>query len=373
MMEEAPAARRGYRWSSLVAPCAGALARGASWAVRRPRVEGWDVEHWPVVADGRHNLTTDLTEWRGLLYLVHSSSAWHIGADSSVRIWRSVDGFVWEESARLRFPGADIRDPKFAVIGGRLFLYVLRNEGVLAEPSGTAVTSSDDGASWSELKDCEPRGWLFWRPKTRDGRTWYVGAYWKDHGESRLLRSRDGEHWDEVSRIHRGDFNDETDLEFLPDGTAVATARLEVSGSALGHRDGCTLIARAKPPYDAWESRRCRVTRLDGPNLFAHGGEIFALGRRHVAHHRRWHHPGSVLGRKRTALFHVRPDGLRHLTDLPSCGDTGYPGAVKRGADLLISYYTSPLGRDVRWLPGMFLPSEIRMARLPLSAFERGY
>ena len=41
---------------------------------------------------------------------------------------------------------------------------------------------------------------MFWRPKTRDGRTWYVAAYWYEHGESILLRSTDGRAWTR----HRG-------------------------------------------------------------------------------------------------------------------------------------------------------------------------
>ncbi|MGH7288862.1 MAG: hypothetical protein ACREI8_12675, partial [Myxococcota bacterium] len=47
----------------------------------------------------------------------------------------------------------------------------------------------------------------------------------------------------------------------------------------LGHYDGHTGIAVAAPPYTEWTTTRRRVTRLDGPNLFALDGQIFAVAR----------------------------------------------------------------------------------------------
>ena len=79
---------------------------------------------------------------------------------------------------------------------------------------------------------------------------------------------------------------------------------------------------------------------------------------------------GSVLSRKRTALFRVDDDRLTWLSDLPSAGDTSCAGTVIRGDFLYVSYYTSDIRRDVPWLLGMVLPSDIRIARIPLAALE---
>ena len=166
--------------------------------------------------------------------------------------------------------------------------------------------------------------------------------------------------------IHEGDHNDETDIEFLEDGRILATARLEGSGSLFGHKDCSTLIAVASKPYQHWEYQRSFVTRLDGPHLFSHGGVLFALGRHHHDQGGFLRERGSCLGLKRTALYRVEPSGLTHLSDLPSNGDTGYPGAVVRGEDLYISYYTNAITEEHRWISGMFLPSEIRMAKCPV-------
>ncbi len=325
------------------------------------------LETWVAVNDGTHNSNTDLIFWKDAFYLVHATSPWHFASDKSrLRVLRSADGRAWEPLAELDVFGQDVRDPKFAAIGDRLFLYVLKNTALTAEPYGTAVASSDDGREWSPLQDVEPQGWLFWRPKTRDGHTWYVPAYWHEHGRAVLLKSTDGIRWEEVSTIYSGDRTDETAVEFMPDGSLLATARLEVSDSIFGHRDAGTLVALASPPYVEWRYARSNVTRLDGPSLFSYRGQVFAVGRAHVGPRGPLTRIGCVFGRKRTALYLVTPDGLVHLSDLPSAGDTSYAGTVIRGDDLYVSYYTSRTDRDWPWILGMLLPSEIRMARVPL-------
>src|SRR5512134_984593 len=165
------------------------------------------IEHWDAVADGLHNSNTDLILWQGDFLLVHDARPYHFGSpDARLVLRRSHDGRAWQELARFQVPGKDIRDPKLAVIGGRLHLFALPNSGKMATPEGTVLATSDDGVRWSDFEPVGPEGWLFWRPKSPDGgATWYVPAYWKDHGESVLLRSTDGRRWERLSTIHRGD------------------------------------------------------------------------------------------------------------------------------------------------------------------------
>jgi hypothetical protein len=264
----------------------------------------------------------------------------------------------------------DIRDPKLAVIAGRLFLYALPNDSLQATPEHTVyATSSDGGRSWSDFQPLANEGWLFWRPKTRDGRVWYVPAYWHEHGASILLRSSDGVSWSQVAQLYQGEANDETAIEFLPDGRMLATARLEVAAdSVLGHPDASTLLMTAAPPYTQWTRARSRVTRLDGPVLFRHAGRVFAVARFQPSRRGPFSHPASTLARKRTSLFRLEPERMVWLSDLPSAGDTAYAGAVLRNGALWVEWYTSRVDRDWPWLLGMFLPSEIRMGRIPLEA-----
>lgn len=326
-------------------------------------------EVWPAVADGKHNSNTDLIFWRGAFYLVHQTSRYHMGHPGSrLLLWRSTDARRWERVAEFKAPAGEYRDPKFAAIGKRLLIYALPNLDWTAEPYTTVCAWSEDGARWTTPAEIEPKGWLFWRPKSRDGSVWYVTAYWHEHGRSVLLRSPDGIGWQTVSEIYRGEKNDETDFEFLPDGRIVATCRLEGTGSTFGDRAGCTAIAVAAPPYESWSVTKSRLTRLDGPCLFRHEGRVYGVGRRQASFAPLVAGQGSLYARKRTSLFSVGESELRWLTDLPSAGDTAYAGVAVRGDDLYVSYYTSRPDRDYPWVLGMVRRSDILMARVSLSA-----
>jgi len=350
------------------------VALAGAYALLRPNqpqlAPALEIESWDVVADGEHNSNTDMIFWRGHFWLIHAASPYHMGTTKShLVIRRSSDARAWETVASLRVPGKDIRDPKFAPIGGRLFLYALTNEGFFATPEGTVVSISQDGTAWSEFRPVGPEGWLFWRPKSPDGRTWYVPAYWWDHGKSVLLRSLDGLEWERVSTIYEGEGNDETAIEFLPNGRLLATARLEVTpDNVLGNQDASTLLAVAAPPFQRWTYQKSRVTRLDGPVLFSHAGRVFAVARHQPGGRGPLMRLGGALSRKRTALYQVTPQSLSYLSDLPSAGDTTYAGVVLRDGFAYVDYYTSAIERDYPWLLGMFLPTDIRMARIPLEA-----
>lgn len=350
------------------------LAALIAWWYTRPnqaRVHpGFGIQSWPVVADGVHNSNTDMIHWRGEFWLVHAASPWHLGSQQCrLRLWRSADARTFRPVAELRMPGEDIRDPKFAEIGGRLFLYALPNKGRRALPYTTVYSVSDDGETWPPFTAIEQPGWLFWRPKTRDRATWYVPAYWHHHGRSRLFSSWDGINWSVVSDLHEGEANDETDFEFLPDGRMLVTARLEgQADSPLGSPDASTLLAVSMPPYQNWKKTRSKVTRLDGPALFSYQGAVLAVARYQPGARTVLTQLGGALSRKRTSIFLVEEDRLVHLTDLPSAGDTSYAGVVVREGFLYASYYTSDMTRDYAWLLGMFLPTEIRMARVDLTA-----
>jgi len=354
-------------------PLLGFSALVVYWTLRRNEAQvsaSIVMDAWDIVADGKHNSNTDLVYWKGAFYLVHAAAPYHLGSpDCKLVVRRSEDGHSWEQLSALQVAPDDIRDPKFAIIEDRLFLYALKNISWNPEPYTTVFTTSQDGVHWEPFQEIEPQGWLFWKPKTSDGLTYYVPAYWWEHGRSVLFSSTDGIHWRQLSEIYTGDRNDETDIEFLPDGRLIATARLEFSDSILGHPQGSTLIATSKPPYHAWQVQtKSRVTRLDGPSLFQHRERVYAVGRYQPVVGGPFSQMGSVFTRKRTSLFKVCEEGLVRLSDLPSAGDTAYSGAVVLGDELFVSYYTSDVRKDYVWVAGMLSPSNIRMARVSLDA-----
>jgi len=187
----------------------------------------------------------------------------------------------------------------------------------------------------------------------------------------------DGIQWEIVSTINEGERNDETEIEFLPDGRLLATARLEYDESwldgALGDKRGATLITVSEPPYTAWnELTQSLVTRLDGSYLFTYKDRVYAVGRYQpdLGKSGPLTSQGSGLARKRTSLFEVREDGLAYITDLPSNGDTSYAGLIMDGEYAYVSYYTSPLNHDYGWIMGMFSQTSVRMAKIDLAAME---
>jgi hypothetical protein len=182
------------------------------------------LETWDIARDGTHNSNTDMIEWNGQFYIAYVSSPFHFGNDKSVmKVERSSDkGRTWEEVERYNPPGEDIRDPKFAVFGNRLFLYALKNTNFIAEPYLSVYAYSENGSNWTDFQTVPNLdGWLFWRPKTQDGKTFYNTAYWWEHGKSILLKSTDGIQWETISTVHEGGRNDETEIEFLPDGRLI--------------------------------------------------------------------------------------------------------------------------------------------------------
>jgi len=347
---------------------AGTLVPGQKQSVDRDVV----VERWKAVSDGAHNSNTDLTYWNGNFYLCHQASPFHLGTSRSrMRLWRSPDAHRWDLVREFKPDQWEYRDPTFGQIGDRLFIYFLPNRDRNPEPFTTAFTWTLDGNEWAPVRDVANDGWLFWRPKTLDNKTWYVTAYWHEHGRSQLLKSSDGIDWETVSYIWEGERNDETDCECMADGRIISTARLEGAGTWRGDASGSTLISVAEPPYKTWSHVKSHVTRLDGPCLFAYNGRVYAVGRYQASFFPRYVEQGGLFAKKRTSLFEVQPEKLTHLTDLPSAGDTSYAGIAIRGDDMYVSYYTSSPKVDPVWVNGMFAPSDIRMARVNLPAMER--
>lgn len=328
------------------------------------------LEDWDAVSDGLHNSNTDLIDYKGELYLIHQASPFHLGTDKARLIVRKStdDGRTWQQTAEIDGGDLDIRDPKFLVIGEKLFLYVLMNVELNPEPFTTLFTWSDNGSDWEALEETGHPEWLFWRARERDG-IYYVPAYWYLHNKSILLTSGDGVNWERRSPIYEGGRNDETAIAFLASGEIISTARLEYSDSVFGHKDGSTLISRSLPPYETFDVlAEDQSNRLDGPRLFVWDDRVFAVGRYQPGETFLWQNMGSAFTRKRTSLFEVTRTGLKHLSDLPSTGDTSYAGLVFRGDEALICYYTSNVKRDFIWFTGLLSPSPIRMARIDLGA-----
>jgi len=365
------------------------------WDLRTPPSFETDpvlkLSHWTAVSSDnmntRHNSNTDLTFFRGNYYLIHAQTKWHLeDRNGRLLVHRSRDAKKWTKVAEITVPDIDVRDPKFAVIKNRLFVYFLPNLHFDPFPETTYWTVSEDGEIWkvpSELKTVTVLGkgrtgrqvkvtgggWKLWRPKTPDRKTWYVAATGKKsqypHWITVLLKSTDGLQWEEVSELYTTFRTDEPAIEFMRDKGIIATLRcggMGTKGYEFGNPTANTVIASSAPPYKDWSYSHSFITRLDGETLFRVGNRIFAAGRSHLGPR---FDMGNHLARKRTSLYEVKRDRLIHLFDLPSNGDTGYTGVVQKRGSVYVSYYTCPVKKDYPWIIGIcfYSKTDVRMAR----------
>lgn len=326
------------------------------------------MQTWTVINDGRHNAFTDLIYWHDAFWLIYVAAPSHFGsARSRLVLLRSTDAVHWTEMARFSGNGQDIRDPKLAVIKGQLWVYALLNRRFDPQPDRTVCAHSADGRTWTAFEDVTSSGWLLGKPQSPDGVTWYAPAHHLTQGIAQILISADGLQWTTHATIYDHDGVDETALVFTSDQTLVTVSRLESNPTVFGSPTGGTLVSRARPPYQKWDTQfKSTLTRLDSPALFVHN-RVYAVGRFQPQVGGRFHQHGSILSRKRTAVFAVDDQALIHLLDLPSNGDTAYAGVVIRDGAAFVSYYTNALQHDVPWLLGMVRPTQIQLARLPLA------
>ncbi|MHA1253190.1 MAG: hypothetical protein ACTSRP_24625 [Candidatus Helarchaeota archaeon] len=328
-----------------------------------------DYEISEVNSDAIHNAFTDMIYFKGYFYLTFRSASKHVPTDDSiVKILKSKDAKDWENVKEFKMDGKDIRDPKFGIIKGKLFIYLIIRE-ITSETKGEIATTyysySEDGKSWCSIKEIEPKGMRFWRPKTFDNKSWFCPIF--TSGQVNLYNSSDGINWEKISIIYDEPEADETDFIFKRGGSIIAITRLQKLG-IFGDSESRTLISTSKSPYKEWDHKVDSLSRLDGPCLFNISGRIFAVARFQPEEDGLFQNSGSSFSKKRTAIYYIKDDNIIYLSDLPSCGDTSYPGAVVRGQYLYISYYTSDIARDYPWFLGQISSAKVYIAKIKIDS-----
>lgn len=314
-----------------------------------------------IVNDGSHNAFTDLCRFRDRLWLTFRScpDGHMISRTSRIVVLASDDeGETWEREFDFNAPERDVRDPHFLVFRDTLFVYtgawlvegrydINRNLGYCAWTT--------DGVSWHGPRHLEGTyGHYIWRAAAFEGRAYLCGrrkrgfAQTADHGdgvqitESAMLESEDGFIW-RFRALFREEYGNETAFLFETDGSVLAIAR-GGSGSAAQ-------VCRSHPPYTDW-SRTDLNRNVKGP-LLARWGDRDLVGGRN-------YRPDKSAV---TTVYWLVDDELEELAELPSGGDTSYPGFVQLSAtEGLLSYYSSHEGSGTT-----LAPSAIYLARLRLT------
>lgn len=285
-----------------------------------------------------HCAFTSIAEFKGRYYISFREYDSHIfnsegEAQGRIRIISSKNGKKWESVALISKEGYDLRDPKLSVtpdnrlmitVGGSIY----RNKELVGcEPH---VIFSSDGKSYSEpqplvldSKTKSTHDWL-WRVTWHDGVAYGV-SYSKKEGdkwELYLYKGTDGIKYDFVSHLKCDGFPNETTVRFLPDGRMALLIRRDAG-------DRHNIWATSSAPYTEWKMTKCG-SHMGGPDFIVlDDGKIVAGGRT------------NFMGAPQTTLFTGNDTGrfVEKIT-LPSAGDNSYPGFLRVGDELWVSYYS---------------------------------
>ncbi len=316
------------------------LRPGVSWAEDAPKVRVSNIRR--VFHNGEHNAFTDLVRFREKFYLTFRScpDGHMVHPTASVIILVSDDAKEWKQVHRFRVAKRDTRDPHFLVFKEKLFVYtgtwysgektIPRSEYDLNKHLGYAAWS-EDGVKWNSPIMLEGTfGHYIWRANTFCGKAYLCGrrkiefdAAPRGEGravQSAMLESEDGLIW-RMRSIFQPSRGDETAFQFEADGSILAIGR---QGSDKAQ------ILRSKPPYTKWD-RRFLDRYIGGPLLVRWGDRYLVGGRK------------SVGGKgPKTSMYWLNGDQLIEFAELPSGGDTSYPGFIAfDDRRAIMSWYSS--------------------------------
>jgi hypothetical protein len=283
------------------------------------------------------NAFTDLVRYDGMFYATFREGSSHVSDSGIARVIRSTDGESWESVAELNYSGWDVRDPKISVTSdNRLMVNAFTTDW--SDIPGTHKSLawfSGNGADWTDgphehLGDNRIIWRVAWHPDGNDvvygaGYCGASGGSPPNENTTRLYRSTDGGLSYETivdAPLAPGNSNEIALLFRQDDQSAVALVREGNNRSYIGVAEG---------DYTNWTFHELDKT-LGGPALLElPDGSIIA---------------GTRYPSTSTSLCWLDPEGgeLVQLLQLPSGGDTGYPGLVWHDGFLWVSYYSRHTG-----------------------------
>jgi hypothetical protein len=341
-----------------------ALVVGSADGADFPRVKVTNVRR--VFYNGEHNAFTDLIRWQGKFWLCFRScpDGHMVHPTASIIILSSADTRKWKMEHRFRVPQRDTRDPHFLAFKDKLFVYtgtwysgdttLPRSEYTLNRHLGYAAWTAD-GKKWKSPVMLEGTfGHYIWRADSYKGKAYLCGRRNREFDikargegatvESAMLESDDGLIWRKRALFQEVN-GDETAFRFQPDGTLLAIGR---------YRPKAQLIT-SKPPYIKMK-RRELDRHIGGPLLTQWGGRHVVGGRKSGA---------AFVGKRgpKTSLYWLNLAGktekelLSEFAELPSGGDTSYPGFVELSSTrAVVSWYSShEKGADGKTMTAIYM------------------
>jgi hypothetical protein len=219
-----------------------------------------------VYSDGKWNGRPAIEFWQGQYYIFFRSG-FHHGLDNGgiIALRSKADApRDWSTVSVIDGPENEAEVHVLAT-PQRLFAYLVTEDPVSGEVTGSMVIYTDDGVQWSEPQSVYSAGFSVWKPRSHEDVHYMAADTLGDDPRVELLSSTDGLKWAKVSNILQvGQKMTETDLVFLRDGTLLALTR-------QGR------LSRSQPPYTEWTNYDC--PSLHGPALCRVGDTVLAAGR----------------------------------------------------------------------------------------------
>jgi len=308
-----------------------------------------------------HSAFTDLIEYEGKYYCTFREGSGHNPTperteNGEIRILVSADGVEWKSHALLTKTGIDLRDSKLSVtpdgrlmvlMGGSLYqngnLISRHTQVAFMNPQGefTDITPVNIDSEIQSHMD-----WLWrvtWDKKSGTGYGVVYQAFPGQEYPVYLVKTTDGVNYQNVSRLNVTGLPNEATVELLGDGKMRIIMRREG-----GDRNGW--LGYSDAPYSEWQWYDLG-RRLGGPNIITLPNGKTLIGSR--GHRTAENRPAF------TGLFGIDKDHKAKLfMELPSDGDTSYPGFLIQGDELWVSYYSSHEGK-----------TSIYLAKIKLNAF----
>ncbi len=297
-----------------------------------------------------HNAFTDLVRYKGAFYCTFRESKSHVPKgrqeNGKIRVLKSPDGNSWKSIALLKNEQFDLRDPKISITPDNRLMVIMGGSdyttGILGDRL-THVSFSRNGKEFTEPQPVEiepgvktPYDWI-WRV-TWKGETGYGVVYQTNQPDGefaiQLLKTTDGIRYERVSKLDVKGKPNESSIHFEGDRMYIVVRR-EGQGT-----NG--LMGVSNPPYHDWAWIDLGM-KVGGPEfLFTASGQIILGTRLYL--------PAEQGGTK-TGLVFMNSAGLKdHIVELPSGGDTSYPGMVLYRDNLYVSYYSSHENRTSIYL-----------------------
>jgi hypothetical protein len=349
------------------------------------------------------NNNLDVALFGGRTFLAWRTAPSHFASPETKLLIASEaeDGWRYEGEIAMM---TDLREPRFLVLGDRLFLYfaVLGTDPMKFEPQGARVVEYQGPGSWSAPEPLYPQGstddtFIPWRAKVLGGTAYVIGytgggGIYAETGiplRVHLLKTGDGRTLEPVVPgrpvVHEGG-GSETDFELLDDGSLVAVMRNEAGDPASGFG---SKICRAEAADLATWTCAADKKKYDSPLVFRHGADVWLVGRRNLTESGNFDLERTDLSfedqalyylgdysfnPKRCSLWKVDPEALAvsFVVDLPSRGDTCFASYIPKENGVVTIYnYSNELSgaadcaswpddcADIDWFIGQGQPTVI--------------